>query len=112
MSEFVGAVQVVGMVAGTLIAVATLTGLATKFVLLPWIRSELNPIAEKVTETHRQVTVNGHQNAPSLTIKDHMNDIARELEQIRQDQKTLAAVFDAHIRWAEKYRASRWIRWW
>lgn len=81
-------------VLGTLISLSVLTGLAVRFVLLPWLRDHLT---DPVREVQRQVTENHHKHTPP-TLPDRIDEVST-------DVKALAQVLEGHLesgdRWLE-----------
>lgn len=80
---------------GSLISLAVLTGLAVRYILMPYLRDHLlNP----VQETHHQVTENTGK-SPQPTVLDAIHDVQR-------DVRALSMVMDAHMQWSERYTAA------
>lgn len=96
---------------GIVVLACTIIGLAARFVLLPWLRSEL---VEPVQETHKQVTENHHSNTVP-TVLDRIEDVhtetsrganlagrAVELAEEAVDKvDTLGRMFDGHLEWSQ-----------
>lgn len=74
-----------GVVAGTILSVCALIGLAVRVALVPYLRDTL---VRPVQETHRQVTQNRHAN-PEPTVLDRIDDVH---DAVRRMSDTLAAV--------------------
>lgn len=64
---------------GLLLGLATLIGLAVRYALLPWLQTH---IVQPVSETRRQVTVNGHVSA-TPTLLDRVDTSAAQLGRVR-----------------------------
>lgn len=87
--------DLVAFVAGLLsaaVAATVLLGLATRYVLLPYLREHL---LDPVQETHHQVTENTGE-SPQPTVLDAIHSVER-------DVKALAGVMDTHMAWSEAY---------
>ena len=90
----------------TLTSGLVLIGLATRYVLLPWLRDKL---VDPLHETHRQVSENGHANA-APTIPDRLEDLAGQVAEATADHqrqsvdiRALTRVLDEHLRWADRW---------
>ena len=95
---------------GTMIAVLTLIGLVTKFVLLPYLKEHL---IGPVQIVQRQVAENQHVN-PTPTLLDLLEDIINEQRSMREEMsnridelqaadKTHAAMYEGHIDYSERW---------
>ncbi len=60
---------------GTLLAVLALVGLLARYVVLPWIRSQL---VQPLAETRHQVLINGGTSEPP-TVRDEIAALAGEM---------------------------------
>lgn len=76
----------------TLTAFLGLVGLATRYVLLPWLRDQL---VQPVRETHQQVTENSHRTPDNPTLPDRLSDLATDVH-------TLTRLLDYHVDWSER----------
>lgn len=76
----------------TAVGLCTLVGLATRYVLVPYLREHL---LTPVQETHHQVTEN-NGSSPSPTVLDAIHDV-------QQDVRALSMVMDEHMKWSERY---------
>jgi hypothetical protein len=92
---------------GTLVSLSVLIGLATKYVLLPWLRDHL---VAPVRETHRQVAENGHANEEHPTIPDRLEDLGAKVDLATQahadqarDLQAVTRVVDEHLRWSDRW---------
>lgn len=92
---------------GTFLTVVTIAALATRFVLLPWLRDHL---VAPVRETHRQVAENGHTNEAHPTIPDRLADLADKVDGATaahdtqaRDMKALTRVLDTHLLWSDRW---------
>lgn len=90
-----------GAVVALTIGILTLVGLGARFVLLPWIRSELDPVKIKVEETHHQVTVNAHA-SPEPTVLD-------KLDEVKGSLTAVAHMYEEHIRHSVHRDAELWL---
>lgn len=73
----------------TLTALLVLTGLAVRFVLLPWLRDHL---VDPVQQTHQQVSANGRDTEPP-TLPDRLADL-------QSDVSVLTRLLDTHVEWS------------
>lgn len=81
----------VGILAA-LSSLCVLVGLATRFVLMPYLREHL---LKPVQETHHQVTENnGTSDQP--TVLDAIHDVQRDIT-------ALSRVMDAHMDWSDRW---------
>jgi len=78
---------------GTFMTVLIIIGLATRYILVPYLREHL---IAKVDETHKQVTENHHSNKEQPTVLDRIEDVHR-------DVMALAQVMDAHMDWSDRW---------
>jgi hypothetical protein len=97
----------VAFLLSTFSALLVITGLAVKYVLLPWLKDHL---VAPLQETHRQVSQNGHAHQASPTIPDRLEDLAEKVdgatsahEQQARAQKALANVLDQHLQWSDRW---------
>jgi hypothetical protein len=85
--------DLVTFVLGTIVTLSIIAGLATRYVLIPYLRDNLlSPVAE----THKQVTENHHEDAEAPTLPDRIADVSR-------DVKALTVVMDEHMRWSDRW---------
>jgi hypothetical protein len=99
--------DVVTWVLGSLVSLSILAGLATRYVLFPWLRDKL---LEPVRETHRQVSENGHVDEDSPTIPDRLEELAAKVDDATsqhnsqaRDLRALTRVLDEHLRWSNRW---------
>jgi hypothetical protein len=76
---------------GTFITVCTIVALATRFILLPYMRDHL---VDPVKEVRKQVTENHHATFEQPTLPDRLEDLHSEV-------RGLARVMDVHMQWSE-----------
>lgn len=77
---------------GTFLTLCIISGLLTRYVLMPYLRDHL---MVKVDETHKQVTENHHTN-DQPTVLDRIDDVGT-------DMKALTRVMDEHLRWSDRW---------
>lgn len=124
-AEIRALLETLGALAALLIAFAGLAGLAARLVVLPWLEDRFQPLADKLHETHHQVTVNGHVSAEP-TLKDRVDtnvstiqELARELRELKGetrhdlaamkgDMDTVGALYESHIRWSNSHAREVW----
>lgn len=101
---------------GTLLSLATLVGIATKFVLLPYIRAH---VVDPLRETRHQVTVN-HHSSTEPTVLDRIDDVANKVDALGEtvtelsnrdasneaNMTALTLVLDEHLRWSRQWVAN------
>lgn len=75
----------------------TLAGLATRYVLLPYLKEHL---IKPVAETRNQVTVN-HHSSPTPTVLDRIDDVSQQVHQ-------LSLMFDRHLDWSQQEVDALW----
>lgn len=83
--------EIVTWTLGTLLSVLLFLGLATRYVLVPYLRDHL---VRPVKETHQQVTENHHTNN-NPTLPDRIEDL-------HTDIRTLTRLLDYHVAWSER----------
>jgi hypothetical protein len=84
---------VVGATLSILMMVLTLIALASKYVLLPWLRDQLvNP----VQETHKQLTVNNYK-SDNLTILDLVHLLGHRLDRVETRVERIERKVDSGI---------------
>lgn len=83
----------VTFVLGTLTTLVILAGLATRYVLVPYLRDHL---IQPIQETHKQVTENHHANREQPTVLDRIADV-------QTDINTLTRVLDGHMRTSDQW---------
>lgn len=76
---------------GVLVSASILVGLATRYVLLPWLKDKL---VLPIQQTHHQVTQNNHQSPDGPTLPDRLTDL-------QTDVHTLTRLLDYHVSWSE-----------
>jgi hypothetical protein len=89
---------------GITIALCTLAGFATRFVLVPWLREHL---VTPLKETKHQVTINGHVSREP-TLLDKIDSLQNAVDDTQADLRTAAKMFDGHI----ERSAGEWGRMW
>jgi hypothetical protein len=77
---------------GTFLSLCVVVGLATRYVLLPYLRDHL---VGPVREVQKQVTENHHATPEQPTLPDRLEDLSLEIQ-------GLAHVMDVHMRWSEE----------
>lgn len=84
--------ETITWILSTMIALAFLFGLATKLVLMPYLREHLiGPMAQ----VKRQVSENHHHNSEP-TVLDRIDDVGR-------DVRALSRVFDEHLSFSDRW---------
>lgn len=87
------AAEAVALAATVLGILAAVTGFGLKYILLPWLKTNL---VDKVEETHHQVTVNAHA-SPEPTVLDKLDTLAEQVEDLHAGQRILSTVLSNHI---------------
>lgn len=82
----------VTFVLASMVSLCILVGLATRYILVPYLRDNL---MKPVAETHKQVTENHHADDDNRTVLDRIDDVAIQV-------KAVANVMDVHMDWSEK----------
>lgn len=93
-----GLAQDVAVLAGALVSMSVLVGLAVRFVLVPYLRDHL---VRPVQETHRQVTphpTRAHEDIP--TIVDRLDDLTDAVNRLGDTTVAVQAVANAAARTA------------
>lgn len=92
---------------GTFLTVCMIVALATRYILLPWLRDHL---VGPVRETHRQVAENGHANEAHPTIPDRLEDLAVKVDEATKahtaqarDMAAVTRVVDQHLLWSDRW---------
>lgn len=92
---------------GSLVSLCILVGVATKFVLVPYLREHL---FSPLRETHRQVSENGHTHHDTPTLPDRLEDLAVKVDDASRahadqarDITALTRVMDEHLRWSDRW---------
>lgn len=118
-------VENAGQILALLLSFLVLVGLVAKYVVLPWLEDRFAPLARQVTETHRQVTVNGHiSDDPTLVdrvdsnqdaihavrdgVRELKGETRRDLADLRQDMSTIGRLYDDHIEWSAREAGALW----
>lgn len=118
-------VENAGQILALLLSFLALTGLAAKFIVLPWLEDRFAPLAKKVAETHHQVTVNGHTSEdPTLVDRVHANqesidelrtvvrelkgESRRDLADMRLDLGSIGRLYDRHVEWSSEEAGRIW----
>jgi hypothetical protein len=83
-----------GIVAAVLVSLSVLAGLATRYVLVPYLRDHL---VRPVQETHRQVTQNRHANVEP-TVLDRIDDVHDAVRRVADTMVAVQAVANAAAR--------------
>lgn len=100
---------------GTLVTLVTLSGLATKFILVPYLREHL---VKPMDLVRKQVTENHHSNTRP-TVLDRLDDVqnevmalgrqvgdvGRQVDAATAERRALRRMHDEHRAWS-----SRWTR--
>lgn len=84
---------IIGAVLSIMLGFCALIGLASKFVLLPWLKEQL---VEPVQETHKQVTVNSYQSDP-LTLLDLVHLMDLRLKRVEKKMKVIEKKVDSNV---------------
>lgn len=75
----------------TVLTLLAISGLATRFILMPYLREHL---VLPVREVQKQVTENHHHNTEQPTVLDRIEDLHAEV-------RAIAHVMDVHMQWSE-----------
>lgn len=93
--------EVITWALGTVLVLCTLTGLAVRFVLMPYLRDHL---VKPMKQVEKQVTENHHSN-PKPTVLDRIDDVQTEVKGLGEQMQVLVRAFDGHMDWSEKWVA-------
>lgn len=85
----------VGVIAGTLTSLLVLAGLATRFVLVPYLREHL---VKPVQETHHQLTQAHHNQPQETTVLDRLDDLHDAVERLTSSSSAVQSVANAAAR--------------
>lgn len=107
--------ETIGRILAVIIGTSTVLGIGAKYVLLPWIKSNL---VEPVREVNKQVTVNNNVSDPATMldtvhhIEDKVDGLEETIHKIALDSAHIGAatgiirgMWDHHLEWsAEEVR--------
>lgn len=111
-----------GELVGVMLATFALLGLVARFAwkwfVLPSLKAHFAPIADQLSETHHQVTTNGHVSSEP-TLKDAVHSLQtevrelkgetrRDLNGMRQDLHTAGQLYDRHLDWSSRHADEVW----
>ncbi len=107
--------ETIGRILAVIIGTSTVLGIGAKYVLLPWIKSNL---VDPVNEVNKQVTVNNHVSDPATlldtvhNVEDKLDNLEKTVHKIALDAAHIGAatgvikgMWDHHLEWsAEEVR--------
>lgn len=99
------AFELAGTIVTTTIGTLTLAGLAVRYILVPYLRENLE---KPVRETHHSLTVN-HHSSPNPTMLDRVDTLTGEVRSMRAEQVSHGERLDelrAEVRSLSGWRAS------
>lgn len=91
--------ELITWILGTGMTVAVIIGMATKFILLPYLREHLvNPMKQ----VEKQVSENNHTNK-TPTILDKIDEVQDSVSDIRQEMNAMSRMYEGHMSWSERW---------
>jgi len=91
--------ELITWILGTTISLSVLIGLAVKFVLMPYLYDHL---VKPMKQVEKQVSENHHSNKVP-TVLDRIDDVQKTVEEMREEMKGMALMYEGHMTWSEKW---------